>query len=451
MGTFDGVQIGSSGLQAQRRGVDLAGQNIANVNTPGYSRQRLSITADAGPVTPAIHSTWDGSGLGVRSVEVSRLRDRFLDRRAMEEGMRQAELTELADTLSSIESVFGEPGDTALSAAIADFTAAWDDVANRPDDLAARAQLVEQARTLTARLGQTERDLTALTDLKRSETEALVAEVNTRSKQVASMQDAIKNALAAGIDANELLDQRDALVEEIADAVGGTVRHLDDGTVSVFVGGVALVRGNQAYELTTTTAPGGVLEIRSAADGSVAPVGGSAKGLLGAVNDVLPRYQADMVAFRDGLRDRVNGIHTTGYDLDGNAGLAFFVDTADGLAVNGAILADARLVAAAAAPGTLDGSIAQQIADLDDLDGGYRQTVVTLGVESQSAARRVRMQAAVVNQVDAEREAVSGVNLDEELTDLVRFQRAYEANARFISAVDDLLGTLINGTGRVGR
>lgn len=450
MGTFDGIQIGSTGLQAQRRGVDLAGQNIANVNTPGYSRQRLAITADAGPVTPAIHSTWDGSGLGVRSVEVSRMRDRFLDRRAMEEGTRHAELTELADTLSSIESVFGEPGDTALSSAIADFTAAWDDVANRPDDLAARAQLVEQARTLTARIGQTERDLAALADLKRSETEALVAEVNTRSQQVASMQDSIKNALAAGIDANELLDQRDALVEEIADAVGGTVHHLDDGTVSVFVGGVALVRGNQAYQLTAYSA-GGAMEIRSAADGSIAPVGGAAKGLLGAVNDVVPRYQADMVAFRDGVRDQVNGLHTTGYDLDGNAGVAFFVDTPDGLAVNGAILADSRLVAAAASPGTLDGSIAQRIADLDTLDTDYRQTVVSLGVESQSAARRVRMQEAVVNQVDAEREAVSGVNLDEELTDLVRFQRAYEANARFISAVDDLLSTLINGTGRVGR
>lgn len=87
MGTFDGIQIGSSGLQAQRRGVEVAGQNIANVNTEGYTRQRLGITADVGPVVPAIHSTWNGSGLGVRSVEVARLRDQFLDRRAMEEGL----------------------------------------------------------------------------------------------------------------------------------------------------------------------------------------------------------------------------------------------------------------------------------------------------------------------------------------------------------------------------
>lgn len=450
MGTFDGIQIGSSGLQAQRRGVEVAGQNIANVNTEGYTRQRLGITADVGPVVPAIHSTWNGSGLGVRSVEVARLRDQFLDRRAMEEGTQHAELTELADMLSSIERVFGEPSDTALSATVSEFVAAWDDLANRPDDHAARAQIIERGRTLVTAINQADRSLGELADLATAEVGALTAEVNSMAKQVAELHDTIRSALSSGVNANELLDQRDALVEQITDRVGGNVVRQEDGSVSIFLGGAALVRGNQAYAIDATTS-GGTTDIVWRQDGRSASVSGAAKGMLASANEVVPRYQAQIGDFRTALTDQINSIHTTGYDLDGNPGLAFFVNGPNGIEVNAAIAADPRKVAASAAPGTFDGSIAAQIAGVEGLDSDYREMIVRLGVESQSASRRVQLQAAVVKQVDLERDSASGVNLDEELTDLVRFQRAYEANSRFISAVDDLLNTLVNGTGRVGR
>lgn len=450
MGTFDGIQIGSSGLQAQRRGVEVAGQNIANVNTPGYTRQRLSITADAGPVTPAIHSTWDGTGLGVRSVEIARLRDQFLDRRAMEEGTRHAELVELADTLSSIERIFAEPSDTALSATIADFVAAFDDVANRPDDISARAQLLERARTLATSINQIDRSLSNMVELSGAKVDAMVAEVNTMAKQVAMLQDTIQSATASGVNANELRDQRDALIEQITDRVGGTVRNEDDGTVSLFLGGAALIRGNQSYPIEATRT-GATLDIVWPKDGRSVVLAGASKGMLATANEVLPRYRSDLAAFSTSLKDQINAVHATGYDLDGNPGLDVFVAGPNGLEVNAVLAGDPRKVAASATPGTLDGSVAAKIAGLEGLNAPYRQMIVRLGVESQSATRRVQLQDAVVKQVDLERESASGVNLDEELTDLVRFQRAYEANSRFISAVDDLLNTLVNGTGRVGR
>ncbi len=450
MGTFDGIQIGSTGLNAQRRGVEVAGQNIANVNTDGYTRQRVEITPDAGPVTPAIHSTWDGSGLGVRSVEVARLRDAFLDRRANEETSLQSQLQTTADAYRSIEQIFNEPSDTGLSAVLNDFLAAWDDLANQPGDVGARTQLVESGRTLANDINRIGASLDSVRDNSQVELESLVAQVNADAAQVARLQDTIRSATAAGLNANELLDQRDQLLAGLAAKTGGTTRYETDGTVSFFVGNVAIVRGSNAYELGLDTS-GATTQVVWALDGTDVSVGGEAAGLLGVVNDVVPDLRAQLDAMSSTLLGEVNALHTSGFDGNGDPGLDFFVTGPDGVAVNPLIAADPDRVAAASTPGTLDGSVALQIAGLRGAGDAYREIVVRLGVASQTAQRRLGLQNAVVEQVRAEQEAANGVNLDEELSDLVRFQRAFEASSRFISSVDELLNTLVNGTGRVGR
>jgi len=454
VGTFDGLQIGSTGLGAQRRGVEVAGQNIANVNTEGYTRQRVDIAADSGPVTPAIHSTWSSSGLGVRSVEVARLRDAFVDQRLREEAARGAELGTLADTYVSIERIFQEPSDDGLSAVLGDFLAAWDDVANRPGDTGARTQVVERGVTLAGDIAELSSALEALRDASRTELEATVSRVNADAAQVAALQEAILTARAAGTSANELVDQRDLLLERITTAVGGSVRLEDDGTATLFLGGTALVRGSQAASLVVQDVGAtGDVAVAWAIDGRVADgLGGRAAGLVQVVDDVVPQYLADVADLGRTVRDLVNAAHVAGYDLAGVPGVPFFVGDGAAIAVNPLVRADPRLLAASGVPGgNLDGSNAQALADLGGVDVAYRELVVGLGVRSQAAQRRDQLQEGVLAQVRAEQEAASGVNLDEELSDLVRFQRAYEASARFITAVDQLLDTLINGTGRVGR
>lgn len=450
MGTFDGIQIGSTGLAAQRRGVEVAGQNIANVNTVGYTRQRVEIVPDSGPVTPAIHSTWSGTGLGVRSHEVLRMRDAFIDRRVREELTTRGELAESQHTLAAIERVFGEPGDNGVSALLADFYASWDDLANRPDDIAARTQVAEHGRSLTIGLNDLRAAVQRVADDAVVRLDGLVGEVNAMAAEVAALQDTILSAVASGNPANELLDQRDALLEKLAERVGGTTHAEDDGTVTLFVGGIALVRGNRANPLELVDVAGTAV-VQWTADGRPADVGGRAAGMLEAVNETVPRYVAELDTIAADLAATVNAVHATGFDRNGVAGGPFFVTGPGGIAVNPAILADPQLIAAASAPGTLDGSVALAIAGLEGTDDGYRDLVVRLGVEAQAANKRLSLQNDVVSRVRAEEQAAHGVNLDEELADLVRFQRAYEASSRFISAVDELLNVLVNATGRVGR
>lgn len=441
MGTFDGLQIGTSGIFAARRGVDVAGQNIANINSPGYTRQRLELMADGGPAMPAIHSRWEGGGLGVRQATVTRLRDVFLDRRAREEGAVQAQLREARDTYGAIERLFNEPSDTGLGSVMADFFAAWDDVANRPTDSSARAQLAERGRTLATNIGQLKAGLENIRDVATSKLGAIVAEVNTAAQQIADLHATIQSAKASGLNPNELEDQRDALLAGLADKTGGTVHVGEDGEVTFFIGSNALVRGDSVSPIEVRTTP--TTDIVWPLDGRSVPVAGQLGGLLTAANQTVPDKLAELSAFETTLANEVNALHQTAFDRNGNPGQAFFVLGPDGIEMNAAILDDPALVAVAGTAGTVDGSVGRQLAQLSGGVDAYREIVVRLGVDSLSASRRYDLQEAVVKQIDTEQESVNGVNMDEELANLVKFQHAYEANAKFISTVDQMLGVLM--------
>jgi flagellar hook-associated protein FlgK len=452
---FNGLRVALSSLYAQRKAMQVTGQNIANVNTEGYSRQRVEMIADSGPSTPAGESRYSGPGMGVLTGDTTRLRDQFLELRAYQEHAVDAGLKESQSVLARIELAFDEPSDQGMSKLISGFLAAFDDVANNPDDPAARAQLVEQGKTLAAGFSQLDTALAMQRQSSITELDSVVAEVNIAAARIAELNQNITTALNNGFSPNELMDQRDLLVSQMAEQVGVTVRPGDGGHLDVFVGGTAIVRGTRAIPLQVEvgTDPAQTVRVTWASDSYPAGVAGKAGGLLTAVNEVIPRYRDGLSAVAQQLSDDVNAVHRTGYALDGSTNRDFFVAApGGGIQVNAAIVADPRLVAAAASAGaTRDGSVAQQIAELTGVGDRYNRMVVDLGVETQAINRRVDVQAAIVQHVDAARESTAGVNLDEEMAAMLQYQHAYDAAARFLTAVDQMLDTLINQTGLVGR
>ena len=445
MGTFDGLGIGLSALYAQRRAIDVAGQNIANVNTDGYSRQRADMVADSGPIVPALFSRYEGTGQGVRSVDVLRMRDRFLESRAHQEHAGSSYLSRMQVTMGRIELAYAEPSDTGLASQLSDFWAGWDDVGLNPADPAARSQLVERAGTLSASFRQLDTNLAALGAASVEQLDATVQEANAVASRIAELNGTIRAATASGLSPNGLMDQRDTLAMQLASQVGATVRAGEDGSLDVYVGAMALVRGTAVEQLALDVGPGPAYtaRVKWADDGLTATVGGEAQGLLETNNVIVPGQRAELAAVAQRLLDDVNAVHATGFDENGAPGAAFFQMGPSGIEVNPAVAADPRLVAASASAGAIDGSIAQRMAAQNGADGLYRQMIVRLGVSSQTTNRRVDVQDAIVRQLDAARESESGVNLDEEMTNLVAFQNAYSAAARFVSVVDDLLDTLI--------
>ena len=464
MSSFSGLTTALSGIVAQRYGLDTTGANVANANTPGYSRQRVTMEP-TNPATTgtALFSRWDGPGTGVRVTDIQRVTDQLVTARVRQERSTAEFMSVDSAVWSRLEGALGEPGDTGLTTRLSSFWASFQDLSNNPDSTAARTQVLQAAAGVTDSLGQLATGVAqAWTDL-RGGLELLVQEVNATSASVADLNRSIRDASAAGTTPNELLDQRDVLVQRLSELTGGTVRAGELGTVDVFVGGTAIVRGTRVTALSVDPASagtvaavqaGGTVGLTGSSGAGVDVPGGRIGATLVALTSTWPGVMSSLDATATRLAGQVNAVHAAGKGLDGVAGRPFFSGTtASSLAV--AITDPSHVAAAAGGAGVLDGSHADALAALgrgpSSPDAGWRAFVSDVGAQAQAATRRSGAQAVVVGDVMAAREAVSGVDIDEELTNMIMFQRAYEGAARMLTAVDQALDTLINRTGLVGR
>jgi flagellar hook-associated protein 1 len=470
---FSSLQIGVSGLLAHRRATEVAGDNLANVNTEGHSRRRVELRA-AGGVSQGLWAGYRASGEGVEVADITRIRDEFLERRALGEHASMKDLERVDQTLRRIELVFPEPSDTAMGATLQKFWAGFEDLANKADSPGVRSQAMERGDALVQSINEAAGQLTELQGANRRNIGAIVAEVNGTVETIADLNSKIRAATNSGNDPHQLMDQRDLAILNLSKQVGVTVRTGEAGMVDVSIGGTPIVRGDRFDRLVvdeTTTPPAGSASertgltfttVRWEKDGQqVQGLGGEVGGLLTTVNETLPSYLDDLNEMARSLATQVNAVHVTGFDLNGNPGVAMFgyqgtapapLAPPQGWAANLrlAVTDGAQLAASSTAGSRFDGAIATQLAAIGDgpnaPDVAYNAIVATLGVEARTVREALDAQTNVVEAIDIDRQSVSGVNLDEEMTSLLASQRAYEASARFINVVDEMLDTLINRT-----
>jgi flagellar hook-associated protein 1 FlgK len=333
---FAAIQTALSGLLAHRRALEVIGHNVANAATEGYSRRRVDFTAAAGGTVPALFAKPRGVGNGVDIAGITRVRDGLLEARVRAEVATRARLEAQVDVYDRIEMALPEPSDTGLAVQLGDYWAAWHDVANQPQELASRAALLEQGKTLTTAINRAGAQIENSRSDVVAQLQATVADANALAARIADLNGGIRSAVAAGLQPDDLLDQRDVLVEQLAGLVGGTAREGDDGMVDVFVGGSAFVRGDRSLSLEVVDGPDATepdvgppfrrvhLEW-SGASGEVPVDSGDVGGALSGVNDVLPRYLAQLDDVAASLVTSVNALHQGGYALDGTtSGLDFF-------------------------------------------------------------------------------------------------------------------------------
>ena len=482
MSSFSGLNTATRALWAQQRGLDVTGQNIANVNTPGYSRQRAELQSIGGNAVPAMYAISNQVGQGVDADKVIRIRDAFLEARAQTESSTTAGLTVADDTLTQIEQAFREPGTTGIQAKLTAVFSAWGDVANHPNDQTtdgARTAVLQSTAALVAEIRTTSTNLDRQWTQTRDSLGALEQDVNAKTASIAELNTAIKRATLAGLPVNELADKRDGLVLELASAIGATSTPGDDGQVNVVVSGATLVSGGSAIGLRVeggldrASAASNTPRFLTAPGGTPVAVGGTAGGKITALTDTIPRYQTELDGVARAIAAEFNSAHVGGYDKTGAEGEPLFdggtgttsLDALGKLTVdltkvtastlNLRITEPGKLAAAVVGPGpSSDGSNATKIGQLqtkaDGAASAYRQLIVGLGVEASVTTSNLKTQTVINSQVDASRESVSGVNLDEEMTNMLQFQHAYSAAARMITAIDETLDVLINRTGRVG-
>jgi flagellar hook-associated protein 1 FlgK len=442
MATWTGISTALSSLQAQRVAMDIAGQNIANVNTPGYVRQRVQLS----------------SGLGVDVSAIQRLQSGVLGDRARTEGARLGELTVTSTVLNEIEQVFPEPSSTGLATKLDALWSGFADVARDPSNAAARIQVVEQANVVTFWLNDAAQRLTDMsTDYKQSLAN-LVTSANSYAEEIADLNIAISQSVQGTSDTNSLLDQRSYAATQLSNAIGGTFTIDDANIMRVALGGTTLV-GSSSYAALQVNTTAGTTTVQWASNDSTAAItSGTASGYLDTINTVIPEWTASLNTVAAALTSKVNTAQAAGYDLDGIAGAAMFTGTtAATIAVafsDGAGIA-ASTIAPTGGVASLNGSNADTMSALGTVSGGpdglYQSLVVSLGYSTQAANQSAQTQESFNSSIRSQIDSESGVNIDEEMANLLTYQRAYEAAARVLTAIDEALATLINRTGLVGR
>lgn len=438
--TFTGLQTSLRGLIAQQEALDTTAHNIANASTKGYSRQEVLLSASRALsiVTGSTEGGQDAAqlGTGVDVDGISRARDHFLDLQYRAQAMRLGGLAATVQGLETIEGALAEPGETGISQELQTFWSDWEGLANSPEDAASRQAVVEAGKALATSLAELNGQLTDAAELAEAEFGAIAGEggeVEQIAKEIASLNGAISSAKTGGSEPNDLLDRRDLLLDELSELGQVSVTENANGTDEVGFGDAAapLVEGTEVNWPQELVEP---------------------KGKLGALLDLtreggtIESFRDELNAFAEGLANSVNAIHTEA------GGPPFFSYTAGEGAASLEVAVDAAEVQT-----SKDGSIGgNEIAtEIGALRGGasdraYAAFVTRIGAQMVEARNGETNAQTLLNTVEERRESVSGVSLDEEMTNLTSFQRGYEASARAMSALDEALNVLINRTGRVG-
>ncbi|GAA1412379.1 flagellar hook-associated protein FlgK [Oerskovia paurometabola] len=471
MSSFAILNTARQGLNAAQAGIDVTGQNVANLNTNGYTRQRIqqSSVSPLAEMGLARFAQPVRNGQGVSIDGVARLGNLFLESRVRQTASNEGYSVVRATAFNAVEDIHGEPSDTGMSATLQSFWSGWQDVANAPGKEAQARVVIERAVGIVDRLVAGRAEVAGQWQQSRTSATSLVSEVNAMADKVAALNAQIRDAAGQGVSTNELVDHRNQVTASLAQVAGAQASMNPDGTVSVLLGGNLLVdgtttnpvklAGSQSMDGATTDPVR--LEWAHRAGAQVALEGGDLAGHLSALapassGGVYAQAAAGYDALASTIAAQVNALHTTAQTTTGAPGGPFFVFDAGKPPASGIKVAvtDPSQVAAGGGGGALDGSVADKIARLgvasDGPDAGWSAHVATIAVKSSSATYDAKLATIASTAAFSDLLSNSAVSLDEETVNLVQYQHAYQGAARVLTAVDEMLDQLINRTGRVG-
>jgi len=444
-------------LQVSQMAMDVTGANIANVNTPGYSRQRALINSNGGNnLKSGIVQT------GVSIDQVQRQYDQYLENQLVLQRQNTGFASTLNDRLTSIESIFDESQNGGLTDQLNKFWSSWESLSANPSGQVERGTVTANAQSLSVMVSNISKDLVNVKADIQSTIKDTIATVNVNVSQIRDLNERISNAGTGVGDTNILQDKLVALIGDLGERIGINWSLNADGTANVYLpDGTSLVERLASFELKTVNSDGaisiypvkGVRE--ESLNGTIAS--GTLAALIRCQDEIVPKYQERINAFAQTLADGVNEQHRKGYDSNKNVGVDFFsysqTNPAASLSVNPDIIADLRKIAASDTVSGGGGN-ATHIANIQNslllvsnsftLNAYYGSTVGDIGREVADSKTDLAHQQDIMENVSTRRESVSGVSLDEEMINLMKYQMSYSAAGRLAQTVNSMLETLMS-------
>ncbi len=442
------LNIGTTALLASKSALNTTSNNIANASTPGYTRQSVVLSS----LPSGLTSNTGTSGLGVSVSDITRMYDSFTSLQLRTEKSASSYWNAYSNYAGSVENIFNETSDTGIGPAITNFFNSWQQVAQDPGSTVQRTSLINAGQYLASRVSGAYNNLADQQAQIYKSSQDLVTQVNNISQQIYNLNEKIVSSPGA----LDLKDQRDNLVEQLNQTTRVSTIEDGSGRYNIYLGGTALVDATGSYNMAVS------LDINNAMQFSVGSTNvnssmssGQLKANLDARDTTIAGYIDQLNTFATDFSNAINNQQAAGFDLNRTAGTNFFsVPSAQYAARDMRVLiSDPNAIAAsgsaAGVPG--DNTNAQAFADLANsgIIGGstpidfYSKIVADAGADAQSANTYVKFQTSLVNQLETQRQATSGVSLDEEAVNLVQYQKSFEAAAKMISVGNDLLDTII--------
>ncbi len=464
--SFFGIEIAKKALFAQQRAQENVSHNVANANTPGYSRQRVVLESTY--ITPNTSMPGIGQlGSGVKVSDVIRIRDSFADMQFRHEYSSLGRWELQSDVLRQVEMIFNEPSDIGISSVLTQFWRSLEELSKTPGSIEVREMVKERAVTLSNTINHAAMQLSQTVDDINFRISVKVDEVNTLAAQIAELNGQIQRMEITGVTASDLRDKRDNLLDDLSKLVNFNSYEDENGQFSINVGGALLVKGihHDGFTFDKNDSPAAIKWDSYGTPANIS--GGELKGMMDLRDNKVQVYIHRLAVFASTFAQKFNEVHRNGFDLNGNQGGNFFKDLQnlspyELIAIEQDILNDINRIAAAGSksgvPG--DNTNALELAAVKNryysdisgtFDDFYGSLISKIGIDSQEAKRMADSQEFIVSQLDQRRKEVSGVSLDEEMAKMIMHQHAYTAAARVITAVDQMIDTVVNKMGIVGR
>lgn len=465
MGIGRVLDIAVRTMSTYQQALNVTSNNISNANNPDYSRQQI-IFASA-PSDSA-------GGTGVVLQDVVRVRDSMLDKQIYKFQSDNSDSTKRSSVLQQVESIISEPSDNGLSAYFSSFFNSWSQLTADPTSSQARLDVIQNAQNLSSRFKDVYDSLNEEMTSLQKEAVIKVNSINTYLQQINSYNQKIYQAAGQGLQPNDLMDSRDALITQLSQLVNISVQDGPNGTSNVSVAGAQGADLNSYNQFTIKSINGKmVLVSQSDPNTSLSLTSGELYATTDMYSNVIPSYKTSLDNLANAFISNVNQIHMQGNTLvQGGAsstGIPFFGQLdgsgnvinaySDGLMqINADIVNNPKNIAASDTAGNDgNGNQANKIALLADqpisalgdlsVTDYYSNILNSIGIDKTNSDNKVQSGTAILQQLQTQQSSTSGVSLDEEMTQVLKFQRSYDAASKLIKVSDEMLQTLLNMVG----
>lgn len=479
--SFRGLSIGVSAIFANQRALDVTGHNISNVNTAGYTRQ---IVSNSNSFYQKLGHSGNGKvlqvGYGVDVQEIRQYRDEFLDNKYKKEKTGLGYWEARYQSVRELETIFSDNTEDGLQAVMNNFWNSWEQLAKPTGGLTARAMVKENAIAFVETVKNMDNMLVNFRKSKDKEIIDSTVRINEIAKEFATLNLDIKKIESHGVTANDLRDRRNFLIDELSGLA--KIQVLEGESINISLEGRMLVEGSRYEQIKTVpdTANSGFIRLVWEIDnGSLNISGGSINSNIESRDILVKGFRERLNEFVKGIADEVNAIHITGYGISDTAQRPFFINALSfsalgidlsTIAYNPQLDNYDRIAAAEDVYSNEDNRVALKIAALRhndyftedsytttvsdrkyNYDEFYRNIISDLGNVGQEASTATDAQKLLVDQIDYRRQALSAVSLDEEMTNLIKYEHSYNAATRIVNVIDEMLEMIVNKTGLVGR